>query len=132
MITERIEAAGRIDWWPFTRLAITATALGAAAHTFLGWQPPLRQVLAMPGQTLGVLSILAMISFVLADLYLLLFLGPLYVVGVLNDWFYFASHCACRMVFRPKSAWLLALGGLCGEILLFGSLAYFLRRVLLP
>ena len=87
MIAERIEAARRIDWWPFTRLAITAAALGAAAHVFLGWQPPLRQALAMPGQMLGVLLILAMVSFVLADLYLLLFLGPLYAVGVLNDWF---------------------------------------------
>lgn len=131
MIAERIEAARRIDWWPFTRIAITAAVLGAAAHIFLGWQPPLRQVLAMPAQMLGVLSILAMISFVLADLYLLLFLGPLYVVGVLNDWLYLASWHACRAILRLRPAWLLALGGLLGEILLFGGLAYMVRRILL-
>jgi len=116
------------DWWPFTRIAITAAALGAAVHFFLGWQPPLRQVLAMPGQVLGVLSILAMISFVLADLYLLLFLVPIYVIGVLNDWFYLASWHACRAILRLRAAWLLAIGGLCGEIVLFGGLACLLRE----
>lgn len=130
MIAERIEAAKSVDWWPFTRLVITAAALGLAAHIFLGWQVRPREVLALPGQMLGVLSILAMISFVLADLYLLLFLGPLYIVGVLNDGFYAASRWACRAAFRLRSAWLLALGGLCGEILLFGGLAYLLRRIL--
>lgn len=131
MNPEQARPAGGVDWWPFTRLLITAAVLGLAAHIFLGWQPPLRQILTMPGQMLGVLSILAMISFVLADLYLLLFLGPLYIVGVLNDGFYAASRRACRAVFRLRSAWLLALGGLLGEILLFSGLAYLVRRVLL-
>jgi hypothetical protein len=66
-----------VDWWPFTRLLITAAVLGLWAHAFLGWSVEPRRLLSVPGQMLGVLSILAMISFVLADLYLLLFLGPL-------------------------------------------------------
>lgn len=131
MIAERIEEARRIDWWPSTRIAITAAVLGTAAHVFLGWQPPLRQVLAMPGQVLGVLSILAMISFTLADLYLLLFLIPLYIVGVLNDWFYDLSRWLCRVVLRMASGPLLAFSGLCGEIALFGGLGVVIRWLLL-
>lgn len=125
------EYAGGVDWWPFTRLLITASALAVAANLFLGWQMRPQDLLALAGQMLGVLSILAMISFALADLYLLLFLGPLYVVGVLNDGFYAASRWACRAVLRLRSSWLLALGGLLGEILLFSGLAYLVRRVLL-
>jgi len=119
------------DWWPFTRMLITAAALGLGAHLYLGWQVRPRELLVLPGQMLGVLSILAMISFVLADLYLLLFLIPLYILAVLNDWTYGASWHACRAILRLRSARLLALGGLCGEIVLFGGLAYLLRRVLL-
>lgn len=119
-----------VDWWPFTRLLISATTLGLAAHVFLGWEVQPRQLLALSGQMLGVLSILAMISFTLADLYLLLFLGPLYVVGVLNDWFYGASRWICRTVLRLQSTPLLALGGLCGEILLFGSLICLIRGLI--
>ena len=119
------------DWWPFTRLLIATAALGLGAHFYLGWQVRPRELLALSGQMLGVLSLLAMISFVLADLYLLLFLGPLYVVGVLNDYFYLASWHACRMILRFRSAWLLAIGGLCGEVLLFGGLACLLRSLIL-
>lgn len=121
------EWGGSRDWWPFTRLIIMAAALGLAVHFYLGWTVRPQELLALSGQMLGVLSILAMISFVLADLYLLLFLGPLYAVGVLNDWFYSAGWHACRAILRPRSAWLLALGGLCGEIVLFGGLGYLLR-----
>ena len=130
MNLEQARPAVGVDWWPFTRLLITAAVLGLAAHTFFGWSVEPRRLLSTPGQMLGVLSILAMISFVLADLYLLLFLGPLYVVGVLNDWFYGVSRWACRAVLRLRSAWLLALGGLFGEILLFSALAYLVHRVL--
>ncbi len=129
MKPERGEYAGGVDWWPFTRLVITSAVLGVAAHVFLGWQFRPRELLALSGQILGVLSILAMFSFVLADLYLLVFLIPLYVAGVLNDLTYGASWWACRVVFQLRSARLLAFGGLCGEILLFGGLACLLRVV---
>ena len=120
-----------MDWWPFTRLLITAAVLGLAAHTFFGWSVEPRRLLSTPGQMLGVLSILAMISFILADLYLLAFLlVPLYVVGVLNDWFYLASRAACRVLLRLRSAPVLAVGGLCGEVLMFGSLALLIRAAL--
>lgn len=122
---------GGVDWWPFTRLLITAAVLGLAAHAFFGWSIEPRRMLSTPGQMLGVLSILAMISFILADLYLLAFLLiPLYVVGVLNDWFYLASRWIAGTIFQVKSARLLALIGLAGEVFLFGSLAWLARRLL--
>lgn len=117
-----------VDWWPFTRLAVTAAVLGLAAHLYVGWTPRPRELLALSGQVLGVLSILAMLSFVLADLYRLVFLIPLYVVAVLNDWTYLGSRKVCRVVLRLRSAPSLAWGGLAGEILLFGGLAYLLCR----
>lgn len=122
---------GGRDWWPFTRLLITATALGAGAHFLLGWELQPRMLFALPPQILGVLSILAMLSFVLADLYLLLLLVPLYVLAVLNDWFYAASKWACRAVLGPRPGPVLATGGLLGETLLFGGLAYLLRCLFL-
>jgi len=130
MSAERVDIRGPVDWWPFTRIIVTAAALGLAAHVYLGWPLRPRELFALSGQILGVLSILAMISFVLADLYLLLFLVPLYVVGVLNDGFYNASRAACRGLLRLRSAPVLALGGLCGEVLLFGSLALLIRAAL--
>lgn len=122
---------GGRDWWPFTRMLITAAILGLLAHLFLGWQVRPRELFALSGQILGVLSLLAMISFVLADLYLLVFLLPLYAVGVLNDWFYDFSRWICLKVFRLTSTTLLAFGGLLGEIVLFGGTLYSLYRVLL-
>lgn len=130
MIAERIEAVRRVDWRPFTRITSTVVVLGLAAHQFLGWQPPLRRLPARPGQILGVLSLMAMISFALADLYLLVFLVPLYVVGVLNDWFYDLSRWLCRVVLRMMPGPLLALSALCGEIVLFGGLEAVIRRLL--
>lgn len=124
-------AWGDRDCWPFVRILIVAAALLSAGHFGLGWRIDLHYLLRVPGQVLGVLSVMAMISFVLAELYLLLFAVPLYVLGVLNDWAYSSSRWACRAVFRLRSAWLLALGGLLGEILLFSGLAYLVRRVLL-
>ena len=116
------------DWWPFTRLLITAAVLGLAAHLYLGWTFRPQALLALSGQVLGVLAILTMFSFMLADLYLLAFLVPLYFVGVLNDWFYSASRWVCREVLGLNSSALLAAGGLLGEILMSIGLIYLVRR----
>ena len=120
---------GERDCWPFARILIVTFVLGAAAHRFVGWAIDVRHLLGLPRQMLGVLSILALISFALAELYLLVFAIPLYVVGVLNDWFYCVSRWVCQGAFRIRSAPLLALGGLCGEIILFGVAALLLQRV---
>ena len=117
------------DWWPFTRLVITAAAMGLVANWVVGWKPRPEAIAAAFAQVLGVLSILAMISFALADFYLLLILIPLYAVATLNDWFYAAGRWACRAALGPKPTPLLAVGGLCGEILLFGGLGYLLHRL---
>ena len=128
MNAEQARPAGEVDWWPFTRLLITAAVLALGAHAYFGWSVAPQRLLSVPGQMLGVLSILAMISFVLADLYLLLFLIPLYVVGVLNDWFYLAPRWTVRVTFRCESRFTLGIAGLCGEVLLFGGLGLLLRH----
>lgn len=125
---EPAASSSPVDWWPFARLLITAVVLGLAAHVFLGWQVRAREVPALSGQMFGVMSILAMISFVLADLYLLVFLIPLLIVGVLNDWSYGASVWALRTVFRMRSGRSLSFAGLCGEIILFGFCLIVLGR----
>ncbi len=35
MIPERADFRGPVDWWPFTRIIVTAAALGLAAHVLL-------------------------------------------------------------------------------------------------
>lgn len=118
------------DWWPFTRMIITAAALGAGVHFYLDWQVQPGPLLALAGQMFGVMSILAMISFALADVYLLAFLLPLYALAVLNDWFYQAAVWSLRIALRLRDGPALSLGGLCGEILLFGAMAFLLVRIL--
>lgn len=119
------------DWWPFTRLLITSAAMGLAAHWAMGWKPRPEEILAASAQVLGVLSILAMISFVLADLYLLAFLLPLYALAVLNDWSYGMSLAICRFAFGLRPGPILALAGLCGEILLFAVAGLLARYLML-
>lgn len=119
MTSERQASPGRVDWWPLTRMLITGAILGLAAHVLMGWQVRPQEILLLAGQMFGVLAILAMISFVLADLYLLVFLGPLYILAVANDWFYLASVRTGRTIFRLRSPLPLAIAGLCGEIALF-------------
>jgi hypothetical protein len=127
----REEASGEIDWWPFTRLLITAAVLGLSAHYYLGWRPDLRALARLPWNVFEILSFAALISFALAELYLLLFLIPLYAVAVLNDWFYDSSRWLCRVIFRFRPSLVLNLAALCGEILSFGGLGLAVRHVLL-
>lgn len=127
----REEVTGGIDWWPFTRLLITGAVLGLSAHYCLGWSPDLRALARLPGNVFEILSLAALISFALADLYLLLFLIPLYAIAVLNDWFYDSSRWLCRVVFRLRPSLVLNLAALCGEILSFGGLGLAVRQVIL-
>lgn len=118
---------GDRDCWPFVRILIVAFVLGAAAHRFAGWTIDVRHLLDLPGQMLGVLSILAMISFALAELYLLFFAVPLYLVGILSDRFYRTSRWVCRTAFGIRSTLLLTLFGVCGETALFGLSIYLFK-----
>ena len=119
MTPVREEGSGGIDWWPFTRLLITGAVLGLGAHYYLGWKPDLRALAQLPWNVFEILSLAALISFALADLYLLLFLIPLYALAVLNDGFYDLSCWLLRRVLRMRSALGVRLLGLGGEILLF-------------
>lgn len=44
----------------------------------------MNRLLAMPGEVLGVAAILAMLSFALAELYLLVFALPIYIGGAMT------------------------------------------------
>ena len=127
----REEASGGIDWWPFTRFLITGAVLGLSAHYYLGWRPDLRALARVPWNVFEILSLAALISFALADLYLLLFLIPLYALAVLNDWLYGFSYGGCLVVLRLRHPARLALAGLCGEVGLFGAIAFLARGLLL-
>lgn len=127
----REEVSGGIDWWPFTRFLITGAALGLSAHYYLGWRPDLHALARIPWNVFEILSLAALISFALAELYLLLFLIPLYALAVLNDWFYDSSRWLCRVIFRVRPLWVLNLAALCGEILSFGGLGLAVRQLLL-
>ncbi len=121
---------GERDCWPFVRILIVGAVLFGAGHSALGLKLDMHRLLRMPGQVLGVLSVMAMISFVLAELYLLLFAIPLYVLGVLNDWFYAIGQWVYRKALGETSSVMLAFVGVCGEVLLFGGLGLLIRRFL--
>ena len=53
---------------------------------------------------------------------------PLCGIILCNDWFYDATCVTLRMVLRLRSRALLAVLGLCGEILLFGAAATLIYR----
>lgn len=122
---------GDRDCWPFVRILIVTVVLLSAAPCLLGWTLDTSRLFAMARQVLGVVSVLALISFPLAELYLLIFAVPLYIIGVLNDWFYDASRWVCRAFFGIRSGTILALCGLLGECLFFNGLAYLLRSIFL-
>jgi hypothetical protein len=121
-----------IDWWPSSRLAITATVLGLGAHLVLGWQPPVQNILALPGQLFGMTWLLAMVSFAVSEIYLLVLLIPLWIVAILNEWLYQCSRSVARMLLGGCPTVVLNLLGLGGEILLFFALEVVARRFLLP
>ena len=126
----REEVSGGIDWWPFTRFLITGTVLGLSVHYYLGWRPDLRAMARLPWNVFEILSLAALISFALADLYLLLFLIPLYALAVLNDWFYDLSCWLIRNVLGMQW-WLgIQLLGLGGQIILFLAIAFLGLRAL--
>lgn len=120
----------RWDWWPLARLLTVIAVFGAVAYGRFGWTPDLAAVAALPRRVFEVLSFCALISFGLAHLYLILLMFPIFAVVTLNDTFYAGSHWLCRVVLRMRSGQVLALSGLCGEIVLFGGLGLLIRRLL--
>ena len=116
------------DWWPLARLLTTGAVLGLAAHFYLGWTPDLRHVARLPREVFEVLSFFTLVSFALAHLYLMLLMFPLYAIVTLNDTFYGLIQWLCGAVLRIRSKRLLAVGGLLGEVLMFGGLALLIRH----
>lgn len=119
------------DWWPLTRLLIVGLAFGLFAHARLGWNPHPRDLWAIPGGIAMIVSFIVMLSSGLAHICLIALMLPLCGIILCNDWFYDVSYWLARAALRLKSGALLAALGLCGEILLFGSLGALVHRLLI-
>ena len=107
-----------------------ALVAGMFAHWRLGWNPHLRDLWSLPGGVATIFLFIVALSSTLAHVALVALSVPLCGVILLNDWLYDASLWVCRAVLRLKSSAVLAAGGLCGEIILFGALAVLVRRFL--
>jgi hypothetical protein len=118
------------DWWPLTRLLSVGLAFGVVAHLKFGWNPHPRDLWAVPGGITVILSFVVMLSSGLAHICLVALMLPLCGIILCNDWFYDISHWMLRTVLRLRSRISLAVLGLCGEIFLFGGMAYLVRAIL--
>jgi hypothetical protein len=118
------------DWWPLTRLLTVGLFFGLVAHLKFGWNPHPRDLWAIPGGIAVILSFVIMLSSGLAQMCLVALMLPICGIILCNDWFYDLSHWIARAVLRLRSGRPLAVLGLCGEIILFGVVAYTIRRVL--
>lgn len=123
-------ARGERDWWPLTRLLTVGLVFGLVAHWRFGWNPVLRDLWALPGGFVTLFSFVVLLSSAMAHLCLVALAIPMCGVILLNDWFYDATVWTLRMVLRLRCRAVLAVLGLCGEILMFGGLAYAVGSLL--
>lgn len=114
---------GERDYWPFVRILLVSGILA-------GLNVDAHSLIRLPARLIGVLAVLAMLSFAAAELYLFVLATPLYVIGVLNDCFYKISRWVCMSGFGMRSSPALAVGGLLGELFLSGGLVLAVRRLL--
>jgi len=115
------------NYWPLTRLLAVGASLSLQAH-LCGWDVPWEIILALPGRVIATLLGLLLFSTTLAYVYAGLWLIPLMIVVLLNDWTYEASRWALRTLFRLRSHRLLAAVSLCSEAALFAGGFVLLRR----
>ena len=123
------EGAVRWDWWPLTRLLTVGLVFGLVAHWRFGWNPVVRDLWALPGGIVALLSFAVLLSSAVAHLCLVALAITMCGIILLNDWLYDATVWSLRMVLRLKSRTVLAVLGLCGEIVMFGGIAHALRRL---
>ncbi|MDE2038647.1 MAG: hypothetical protein KGO96_03920 [Elusimicrobia bacterium] len=122
---------GERDWWPLTRLLTVGLAFGLLAHWKLGWNPVARDLWALPGGILTILSFVVLLSPAMAHVCLVVLAIPMCGIIMLNDWLYDLSRASCRVFLGTRSRVVLDLAGLSGEIALFGLLFYLLKVYLL-
>ncbi|MDE2142868.1 MAG: hypothetical protein KGJ84_10690 [Elusimicrobia bacterium] len=115
------------DWWPLTRLLIVVLSFGLVAHWKFGWNPAARDLWALPGGIVAILSFVVLLSSTMAHVCLVLLAIPLCGIIMLNDWLYDLSRASCRVLLGTRSRVVLNLAGLSGEIALFGLLFYLLK-----
>ncbi len=119
------------DCWPLTRLLVVALAFGWIAHWRFAWNPAWRDVWALPGGIAAIFLTIVALSSGLAHVVLVAAAIPLCGIILLNDWLYDLSAAAYRVALRPRSAGIIALAGLIGELVLFGGLAYAVHALTL-
>lgn len=108
------------DPWPLIRLV----AVFIAAALWLHWRfqltmPSPRELARIGAGLFETFCVCAVLSAVLADLFLVVLMFPLYATIVLQDWFYDASHWLLRLFLGPRSPRLTAGLALAGELGLF-------------
>lgn len=123
-------ALGERDWWPLTRLLAVAFSFGLLAHCRFGWNPPLRDLWALPGGLATIFLFAVALSSTLAHVFLIAAAIPLCGIILLNDWLYDATCWILRTVLRLRSRISVAVLGLCGEVALFGGIALLIRKFL--
>lgn len=119
------------DWWPLTRLLMVGLAFGLHAHWKFGWNPHPRDLWALPGGILAILSFIVLLSSSMAHVCLVVLAIPMCGIIMLNDWLYDFSRAGCRVFLGERPRVVLNLAGLSGEIALFGLLFYLLKVYLL-
>ncbi|OYV35757.1 MAG: hypothetical protein B7Z81_08335 [Acidocella sp. 20-61-6] len=114
-----------------TRLLTVGLSFGLLAHWKFGWNPVARDLWALPGGILTILSFVVLLSATMAHVCLVVLAIPMCGIIMLNDWLYDFSRASCRVFLGTRSRVVLNLAGLSGEIALFGLLFYLLKVHLL-
>ena len=80
------EPTVRRDWFPLVRLITVAAVILLGLHLIPSWQAAVGDVSALPVRLLEGFITIALVSFVLAQVYLVLAVIPVVVVVYLNQW----------------------------------------------
>lgn len=118
------------DPWPLARIIIVLGVFGYYINSQCAWKLTLHDLGAIACTLSLVFFIIAVISGTLASLCLDLAMLLIYLVILSNQWFYEATCWFLKALLRLRCRILLALFGLCGEIILFALSFVFLQRLL--
>ena len=100
--------------WPLTRLVIILALLALQAH-LCGWAVPWADILAFPGRFVIVVVSLFLLAGSWAFLYFFLWMLPIILILLLNDWLYGGSRWILQELFKLRSRYLLAGASVCME-----------------
>lgn len=117
------------DPWPVTRLIVVLIGFGYYVDSQCAWKLTFHDLGAIACTLSLVFFIMVVVSGTLASLCLDLAMLVIYLVILCNQWFYDAANWILRKILRLNNRTLLALFGLCGEIVLFALSSVLLQRL---